>query len=99
MKKRNNYTKDFKKRVALEAIQSDKTIAQIATDFEVGSNQVRDWKTLAISAMEDCFATKRGRKAKKNEDEFESKDLYEQIGRLKVENEFLKKKYKQILEL
>lgn len=98
MKKRNNYSKEFKKRVAVEAIRDDKTLAQIASEFDVHVNQIRDWKKLALEAMTDAFETKRGRKAKK-EKQFEESDLFEQVGRLQVENEFLKKKYNQLLDL
>lgn len=97
MKKRNNYTKEFKKRVALEAIRGDKTLAKISSDFDVHANQIRDWKKQALDAMTEIFAVKRGKKAAETGQE--EGELFEHIGRLKVENEFLKKKYKQLLEI
>lgn len=97
MKKRNNYSKEFKKRVAVEAIRGDKTLAQISSEFNVHVNQIRDWKKLALEAMTDAFATKRGRKSDKGS--IEDGVFYEQIGRLQMENEFLKKKYKQLLDI
>ena len=97
MKKRNSYTKEFKKRVALEAIRGDKTLAQISSEFDVHVNQIRDWKAQALDSITDGFVSKRGRKAGKEQPV--ENQLFEQIGRLKMENEFLKKKYNQLLDI
>lgn len=50
MKKRNNYSKEFEKRVAVKAIRSNKTLAQTASEFDVHVRQVRDWKKVALEA-------------------------------------------------
>jgi len=89
MKMKKNYSAAFKSRVALEAIKAEKTIAEIASRFEVHPNQVTKWKKQALEAMPDIFADKR-RKKKKNKEN--SDELYRQIGQLKVELDWLKKK-------
>ena len=86
---KKNYSAAFKSRVALEAIKAEKTIAEIASRFEVHPNQVTKWKKQALEAMPDIFADKR-RKKKKNKEN--SDELYRQIGQLKVELDWLKKK-------
>ena len=72
-------------------------MAQISSDFDVHVNQIRDWKKQALEAMTETFTSKRGRKASKEKPA--EGELFEQIGRLKMENESLKKKYNQLLEL
>ncbi len=72
-------------------------MAQISTEFDVHANQIRDWKQQALDNITEGFTTKRGRKAVKGEPE--EAVLFEQIGRLKVEVEFLKKKYNQLLDI
>lgn len=89
MKMKKNYSAAFKSRVALEAIRGEKTMAEIASQFEVHPNQVTKWKKQALEAMPDIFADKRRKKKKDKEN---SDELYRQIGQLKVELDWLKKK-------
>ena len=86
---KKNYSAAFKSRVALEAIKAEKTMAEIASQFEVHPNQVTKWKKQALEAMPDIFADKR---RKKKKDKQNSDELYRQIGQLKVELDWLKKK-------
>jgi len=86
----------FKARVALEAVRGDKTIAQIASEYGVHPNQIGQWKKKLLEDLPSLFSDKRTIKDKSHE-ELES-ELYRQIGQLKVELEWLKKK-SQILEL
>jgi len=89
-KKRRRHSAAFKARVAREAMKEDRTAAQLASEFEVHSSQVTLWKKQAIKRMSEIFSTAPDR------DEQESArreaELYEQIGRLKVEVDWLKKK-------
>jgi transposase-like protein len=89
MGKGRTFSSEFKSKVALEAIRSDKTIAELASQFKVHPTQVSQWKKLALSHIPDAFNGKLGRK-KGIEDE-SADGLYAKIGRLEIENDFLKK--------
>ena len=91
---RKRYDKKFKALVALEAIKGERTIAEIASQYEVHPNQVSKWKKKALQVFPEIFAKGADKKDKSKEQLQE--ELYRQIGKLKVENEFLKKKYQQI---
>ncbi len=88
MKKKHD--KNFKARVALEAIKGDKTIAEIASDYKIHPNQVGQWKKRALNNLPDIF--ERGEDKKTKELKNEKDDLFRQIGKMKVENDWLKKK-------
>ena len=89
-RKRRSFTADFKARVALEAIKNQHTLQEIAARFEVHPNQVAQWKRQALESLPEVFSTSRVLELKADE---ELRDqLYQQIGRLQVELEWLKKK-------
>jgi transposase-like protein len=88
--RRNNYSAEFKTKVALAALKGDKTINEIASFYEVHPNQVMNWKKQAVAAIPDTFSARRVRQEK--EDEELKAQLYQQIGQLKVELDWLKKK-------
>ena len=88
---RKNYNSSFRAKVALAAIRGEQTLSELASKFEVHPAQVAKWKKQLLDAAEEVFEDKRGRKKKKTDD-VEHGQLYEQIGRLKVENDWLKKK-------
>jgi len=80
----------FKARVALEAIKEIKTIAELASMYSVHPTQITKWKRQALDILSAGFSEKQ---KKKEHDERELvQELYRQIGRLKVEVDFLKKK-------
>lgn len=85
------YETALKTRVALEAIRGQKTIAEIAREYDVPANIVTLWKKAALENLPGTFS----RKAEKKERDWEeeSNDLYRQIGQLKVELEWLKKTF------
>lgn len=87
---RKKHSAEFKAKVALEALKGDKTINEIAGEHQVHPNQVSNWKKEAQTGLVECFSAKRGRKSKQQEADQEA--LYSQIGRLKVELDWLKKK-------
>lgn len=82
----------FKSRVAVEAIKEQKTIAQISSQFEVHPTQITKWKKSALEAIEVMFSSGNGSKKTYIKDDDLTRSLYEQIGKLQVESDFLKKK-------
>jgi transposase-like protein len=87
---RNNYSAEFKTKVVLAVLKSDKTINEISSLYSVHPNQVMNWKKQAVSAIPESFSAKRVRQEK--DDEELKAQLYQQIGQLKVELDWLKKK-------
>jgi putative transposase len=87
---RKIFTAEFKSKVALEAIKEQKTINVIAAEFQVYPNQVSTWKKELLEGINGVFSDKRAKENKKEEDVVPQ--LYQQIGQLKVELDWLKKK-------
>ena len=94
-RKRRIFGASFKAKVALAAIRGDKTTAQLAAKFGVHTNQVSSWKRQLLEGAAELFAD--GRQRKKDEASGSEEELYEQIGRLKMEVEWLKKKSAQLV--
>jgi len=88
MKKKFNPA--FKAKVALEALKGQKTLAELARIYELHPNQIGQWKKQVQSELPKVFNGKRDREAKDQEELVE--ELYRQIGQLKVELDWLKKK-------
>ena len=89
-KTRKQYDSKFKGRVALAAIQREKTLAELCSHYQIHATQILQWKKQALEGLPTLFEHSRGPSAQKSES-LES-PLYEQIGRLKVEVDWLKKK-------
>ncbi len=89
-RQRKTYSTEFKVKVALEAIKGQRTINEIAGHYGVHPNQVTQWKKQAIDSLPEVFSTKREHSAE--ESETLQAQLYQQIGQLKVELDWLKKK-------
>lgn len=89
-KQRKNYSADFKSKVAIAAIKGDKTVNEIASTYAVHPNQVTTWKKQALGVIPDAFSSRQARQAEA--DEALRARLYQQIGQLKVELDWLKKK-------
>jgi transposase-like protein len=88
--KRKNFTDEFKAKVALEAIRGVKTVNQIGQEFGVHPTQVGMWKKLLQEEASSLFDGKRG--PKPADPSASSERLYSEIGRLKMELDWLKKK-------
>lgn len=94
---KKTYEPSFKKKVALEAIKEEYTLAELSSKYEVPSNRISAWKQEALSYLSLAFEQKSKNK-KKDEEEITRDDLLKEIGQLKVDNEFLKKKYMQLMK-
>ena len=89
------HDKEFKAKVALEALRGERTIQELASAYGVHPNMVSLWKKQLIESASKIFE-KEGKDKTAEVAERKQEDLYKQIGQLQVEKEFLKKKYKQI---
>jgi putative transposase len=88
--KRRQHDAQFKFRVALAAAKGDKTVSELASETGVHPSQIGAWKRQLLESGDELFARKNDKK-KRVQAALED-DLYEQIGRLKMELEWLKKK-------
>ena len=88
--KRNRFSKDFKSKVAIEALKGHKTTSELTSEFGVHATQINQWKRQLLEGASGLF----GQAAQKQTEthEAEKERLYSQIGRLKVEVDWLKKK-------
>jgi putative transposase len=84
------YSSDFKVKVALEAIKGQKTLNEISSEYGVHTTQITQWKKQVLDELPHIFARNGHERAKSEEALIAS--LYQEIGQLKVELDFLKKK-------
>ena len=91
--KRRQHSPEFKFRVALEAAKGLKTTAQLAQECSIHPNQISTWKHELLEHGTELFV--RGGAQKEHEQTQREAELYEQIGRLKMELEWMKKKSAQ----
>ena len=89
-KKRRQYSAQYKFQVAMEAAKGNKTLSELSSETGIHPNQISGWKRQLLDDGSELFERNGGRKeqAQANQDA----ELYEQIGRLKMELEWLKKK-------
>lgn len=87
---RKKHSGAFKAKVVLEAIKGQRTISELAGEYGVHPNQITNWKKQAMEALPDIFSDRKERAEKRSRD-VES-ELYKQIGQMKVELDWLKKK-------
>lgn len=87
--KRRRFSAQFKAKVAIEAIKGQRTVAQLAGQYEVHPSQITQWKKQLLGAADEAFS---GRKEtdRQSRDELTAK-LYQQIGQMKVELDWLQK--------
>lgn len=86
---RKTYSAKFKARVALDALRGDKTLSELGSHYKVHPMQIAKWRKLASEQLPELFVDGRRKAA---QDGAGTTSLYEEIGRLKVELDWLKKK-------
>lgn len=89
--KRRVLSAGLKSKVALAAAKGDKTLSELSSQFGVYANQISAWKKQLLDQAPELFEDGR-RRRRQHEQQTETAELYEQIGRLKMEVEWLKKK-------
>ena len=87
---RNRYSAEFKAKLALEVIKANRTLTEIASDAQVHPNLLMQWKRQLLESLPVVFADKRAKENKEQEEK--EAQLYQQIGQLKVELDWMKKK-------
>jgi len=88
-RRRKQHSAAFKAQVALAAVRGDRTVSELASQFEIHPTLIHAWKKQLLSGAEQVF----GNGVKLDGDsEAQKAELFEQIGRLKMELEWLKKK-------
>ena len=90
MAKRKQHTAAFKAQVALAAVKGDRTVNEVAAQFGVHPTLIHDWKKKLLAGAATIFES--GAKAAPAPDDAHPAELFEQIGRLKVELDWVKKK-------
>ena len=89
---KKSYTANFKAQVVLELLKETKTISQLASEYAVHPNILREWKQAAIKGLPDVFERRDSLTDVKAAYERQLEDLYAEIGRLTTRVNFLKKK-------
>ncbi len=91
---RKSYSKDFKAKVAFEAMREDRTLAELSKVYDVHPNMIRKWKEQAIEALPDAFA--RGKSPELRDFEAKEAEYLKAIGQLTMERDFLQRKFIEI---
>jgi transposase-like protein len=91
---RKSYSPALKAKVALEAAAGQRALTELASRYEVHPNLIRQWRKALLDGAPGLFSERRRRQAE--DAETEKARLYEEIGRLKVELDWLKKKHEQL---
>ena len=90
---RKQYSAELKVKVALEAIKCQKTTNEIAAEYGVHPSQISQWKKQVLDELPNLFSKQEKERGKtETETETTISHLYQQIGQLKVEVDYLKKK-------
>ncbi len=87
--KRRKFSKDFKAKVVLESLKERETLESLAKKYELQPSQITTWKAQALENFSKVFSKD---SSDEKDKDVETQILYAQIGQLKVENDFLKKK-------
>jgi putative transposase len=88
--KRRRFSAQFKAKVAIEALKGQRTAAELAGEYQVHPNQITQWKKQLLDAAERVFSVRQ--EADRQQQQELTERLYQQIGQMKVELDFLQKK-------
>jgi transposase-like protein len=89
---RKQFPDDFKAKVALAAWRGDKTIAELAAEYEVHPTQIHAWKAVVKDRLAELFSSPQGGAEKMKDQKELIEQLYKSVGQIQVENDWLKKK-------
>ena len=92
-RKRRNHSPSFKAKAALAAIRGDKTLAELAEQFDVHPNQIQDWRRKLLDKADQVFD---GGSSSPPESEHKVKELHAKIGQLTMERDFLEQGLERI---
>lgn len=95
-RKRKQYSPEFKAKVALAAIRGDKTIAELGAQYELYPAQINTWKRELLENASELFDKGKSASKAKSDAKAENDELYRQIGKLKVERDFLAERSAQL---
>ena len=87
---RKSYPAKLKAKAALEAVKGERSLAELSSRYEVHATQIGQWRKALLSGLPELFSDKRRKQA--DTSDVEKAQLYEEIGRLKMELDWLKKR-------
>jgi transposase-like protein len=91
-RRRREFKPEFKAKVCIELLKEEKTVGEIASKYEIHPNVLNKWKREFLERSSEIFKSKK----EKKEERISEDDFFKEIGKLKVENEFLKKNLKKL---
>lgn len=92
-RKRRNHSSSFKAKVAVAALKGDKTLAELAEQFDVHPNQITDWRRQLVGNADQVFG---GSEKRAEESEHKINELHAKIGQLTMERDFLERGLERI---
>ena len=93
---RKRHDKAFKAKVALEALREESSLQELAKKYEVHPNQISQWKRQLLDGAVDLFERPNKKSEATRSAEKREEMLLKAVGEMKIENDFLKKKYRQV---
>jgi transposase-like protein len=94
--KRKQYSAQFKAKVALAAIRGEKTVAELASQYEVHPTMINNWKRQLLEGASNVFEAGGATAPTQSDQQAQINELYRQIGQLKVERDFLANRSAQL---